>query len=93
MHQNQRDCKEEKMCSSELRVTEQPTELKSPGFDDGKTFTQDLKWTAPCTKLALGLMLCINYTSYNLINLLLYMIYYMYNISICLFYDRSARAG
>ena len=30
------------MCSSELRVTEQPTELKSPGFDDGKTFTQDL---------------------------------------------------
>ena len=90
MHENQRDCKEEKMCSSELRVTEQPTELKSPGFDDGKTFTQDL--TTPSTTpgtvpVVLHLIECV-------ISHLIYDIFYIrFNISICTFYDRSARAG
>ena len=83
MHENQRDCKEEKMCSSELRVTEQPTELKSPGFDDGKTFTQDL--TTPSTTPG---------TTLNSVCHLIYDIFYIrFNISICTFYDRSARAG
>ena len=55
------------------------------------TLSEDLiNLARPNTTLALALMLCINYTSYNMINLVFYMIY---NISICLFYDRSARAG